>query len=106
MMKTREDQDAAYISIMNSLLKYEDNNVEYYADSDVDKRILTHPDTNGDIKEKVDKTYTGLRNPYREAYMIMKGELLDLKGMSDALTGRESVVKSQSATESKKRSDQ
>lgn len=78
---------------MNSLMKYEDNNVEYYTDSDYNKRILTHPDTNGEIKEKIDQTYKNLKNPYREAYMVLKGELLDLKGMADALQGREHVVK-------------
>jgi hypothetical protein len=59
-----------------------------------------------DVKERTQATYRGLRNPYREAYLVIKGELLDLKGMADALHGREQVVKQQSATESKKRSDQ
>lgn len=104
MLAVRDDQDQAYSSVMQSLLKYEDNNVEYYADSDVQKRVLTHPEA-GEVKERVDTTYKGLKNPFKEAYLLLKGELLDLKGMSDALQGREQVVKSQSATESKKRSD-
>lgn len=45
------------------------------------------------------------KNPYRDAYYWIKGELLDIKGMNDALLGREQVVKMLSATESKKRSD-
>lgn len=105
MMKVRDEQDASYVSIMNSLQKYEDNNVDFYCDSDIQKRVLTHPETNGEIKEKVESTYRSLKNPFREAYMVLKGELLDLKGMADALQGREQVVKMQSSTESKKRSD-
>jgi hypothetical protein len=90
---------------MTSLFKYEDNNVEYYGESDVDKRILTNPDVHGDLKEKVETTFKGLRNPYREAYLVLKGELLDLQGMADAISGREQVVKLQSACASKIRSD-
>lgn len=78
MMQTRDEQDAAYQQIMTSLFKYEDNNVEYYAESDVDKRILTNPDVHTELKDKVDTTFKGLRNPYREAYLVLKGELLDL----------------------------
>ncbi len=38
--------------------------------------------------------------------MWLKGELLDLKGINEALLGREAVVKMQSNTEWKKRNDQ
>jgi len=34
MMLVREDQDAQYITIMSALQKYEDNNLEYYAEGD------------------------------------------------------------------------
>lgn len=105
MMLTRDDQDASYITIMNALQRYEDNNLEFYSEEDASKRILTHPDSNGEVKEKVEITYRSVKNPFRETYLVLKGELLDLKGMSDALSGRELVVKQQSGTESKKRSD-
>ena len=47
-----------------------------------------------------------MRNPFKEAYYWLKGELLDLKGLKSALEGRENVIRLQSAAESKKRSDQ
>ena len=78
MMETRNEQDAAYVQIMSSLFKYEDSNVDYYSEQDVNKRILTNPDSHTELKERVDITFKGLRNPYREAYIILKGELLDL----------------------------
>lgn len=88
-------------------MKYEDNNIDYYAESDVTKRILTNPVSGGgEFKDKYDQQNKSLRNPYKEAYYWFKGELLDLKGINEALAGREMVVKQQSATESKKRSDQ
>lgn len=53
----------------------------------------------------METTFKGLKNPYREAYIWLKGELLDVKGIADALAGREHVVKQQTSAMSKKRSD-
>jgi hypothetical protein len=78
--------------MVTSLLKYEDNNLEYYSDADRDKRNLTNP-AKGDFKEMSDASLKNLKNPYRDAYYWLKGELLDIKGMNEALLGREQVVK-------------
>jgi len=105
MIQIRDSQDANYkITVMN-MIKYEDNNVDYYSESDLQKRVLSNPGA-GDMKELMNTTHGQWKNPFREAYYWLKGELLDLKGLNDALLGREQVVKNQSATESKKRSDQ
>lgn len=105
MTRIRDAQDKNYTTVMNSLMKYEDQNLEYYSDSDLSKRILTHP-SSGDMKERIDTTSKGWKNPYKDAYIWLKGELLDIKGIADALSGREFVVKQQYGTESKKRNDQ
>lgn len=69
-------------------MKYEDQNVEYYSDSDLTKRILTHPSA-GDMKDKVDVTSRSWKNSYKDLYIWLKGELLDIKGIMDAINGRE-----------------
>ena len=69
--------------------------MEYYSDSDLTKRILTHPSA-GEMQEKIDSTTSGWKNSYRDLYIWLKGELLDIKGMADALNGRELVTKMQS----------
>jgi TRAP-type mannitol/chloroaromatic compound transport system substrate-binding protein len=92
MIKIREEQDKNYATIMGSIMRYEDQNVEYYSDSDLTKRILTHPSA-GDLKERIDVTTRSWKNPYKDMYIWLKGELLDIKGISDAIIGRESVVK-------------
>jgi len=56
------------------------------------KRILTHP-SGGDMKERIDTTCKGFKNPYRDMYIWVKGELLDIQGIIDALAGREMVLK-------------
>lgn len=105
MMDTKTNIDLNYKTIINGLLKYEDNNVEYYSETDVSKRTLTHPSA-GDVKERFEETYSKWKNPFKDAYLWIKGELLDVKGISEALLGREFVVKQQSTTEAKRRSDQ
>lgn len=45
------------------------------------------------MKDKIDTTYKGWKNPYKDAYYWLKGELLDLRGINEALQGREQVVK-------------
>jgi sorting nexin-1/2 len=84
MIQVRDAQDASYKSIVTCLLKYEDNNLEYYSDSDHTKRNLTNPGK-GDFKEQSDTAFKALKNPYRDAYYWLKGELLDIKGMNEAL---------------------
>lgn len=91
-MKERDALDLNYKALINNLMRYEDTNIEYYSDSDLTKRIVTHPEV-GDFKEKIESTQKGWTNPYRDAYIWIKGELLDIKGISDALIGRETVVK-------------
>jgi len=41
------------------------------------------------MKEKIDHTFKKWKNPYKDAYYWLKGELLDLKGINEALLGRE-----------------
>lgn len=90
---------------MNELIKYEDIGIAYYSDQDPSKKTLTHPDSE-DIKERIEKSSRKWKNPYREAYLWLKGEFLDVSGMYDALQGREGVMKAQLNTEQKKRDDQ
>ena len=106
MIATKEDQDSAYQKILAGLVTYEDNNVEYFSESDVAKRVLTSPASGTDFLERYASQWKSIRNPFRDAYYWLKGELLDLKGLNEALSGRETVVRQQSATEAKKRSDQ
>jgi len=47
-----------------------------------------------------------LKNPYKDAYIWIKGEQLDMKGMLDALQGRESVMRVQMGLEQKKRDNE
>lgn len=105
-MITRDALDRNYRMMVLGLAVYENQNVDYYSDQDLDKRILTHPNKE-EFKEKIKKAVsTGWVNPYKAAYLWFKGELLDMQGISEALAGRDTVIKQQQSVEGKKRSDQ
>jgi hypothetical protein len=53
---------------------------------------MTHPGV-GDVKQKVVDAYNQVNNPFRDAYIWIKGEQLDMKGMLDALVGREGIMR-------------
>jgi hypothetical protein len=48
MMSTiREKQDKSQPVLISSMMRFEEVGMEYYTDSDINKRILTHPDCEG-----------------------------------------------------------
>ena len=104
MSSIREKQDKAQGDMLINLMKYEDIGIAYYSDQDYNKRTLTHPSAS-DLKERIDASSTKWKNPYKDAYIWLKGEFLDVQGMYDGLMGRESVMKNQLGTEQKKRDD-
>jgi len=85
-----------------ALMKFEDTSVDYFSDGDVGQRTLTHPNA-GEMKTKVVDTINQWKNPFAALYIWLKGEVLDIKGMMDAMTGRETVMKHSIACDKKKR---
>ena len=83
-------------------MKYEEIAVDYFSDCDVNQRTLTKPEA-GDVKQNVIDTFGNIKNPYRESLVWLMGEQLDMKGMLDALVGRENVMKQQVGCENKRR---
>lgn len=94
-----------YERMYANFLKYEDTCLDFYADGEISQRALTHPGAT-ETKESIGPTIKQWKNPYREAYIWIKGELLDLLGARDAMDGREKVVEQQQALESKKKDKQ
>ena len=105
MIETREQQNSAYAQIVASVTKYEDNNIEYYSESDVSRKIITNPVTGTEFIDRYQNQIKSLKNPFKEGYYWLKGELLDLKGLQQAMAGRDAVVRKLADAESKKRSD-
>ena len=104
MSKVRDKQDKGQTDLLFDLMKYEDVGIAYYSDQDYQKRMLTHPSAE-ELKARIEGSSKKWKNPYRDAYIWLKGEFLDVNGMFDALNGRESVMKAQLNTEQKQRDD-
>lgn len=100
MEKIREEHDKGQTKLMKTLMKYEDVGIAFYAFDDPNMRVLTHPN-NEELTKELDKSEKAQRNPYRDAYIWIKGEYLDLQGMLDCLQGREVVMKHQLECEKK-----
>ena len=62
--------------------------------------MYTHPD-HSELKEKFKTAEKKVVNPYREAYIWIKGEHLNLMGMLECLKGREMVMEHQLNLEKK-----
>lgn len=90
MVATRVKQDKSHSELLTQLMKYEEIGIAYYSDQDQTKRTLTNPDAN-DLKERIEESSKKIKNPYKDAYLWLKGEFLDVSGMYDGLQGREGV---------------
>jgi len=84
MVSHHDKQNENYLRMYFAFMKYEDIAIDYYSDCDVNKRLFTHPGV-GDTKEKINESFKGHKNAYRDAYIWMKGEQLDCLGMLECL---------------------
>lgn len=82
--------------------KFEETAIDYFTDGEITERTLTHPEM-GDSKQKVVDCVNQWKNPLREVYLWVKGEHMDIKAMSDAINGRENVMRTQLSMENKRR---
>lgn len=86
-------------------MTYEASALEYFSENEMNARVLTHPKA-GDLSETLTTMVGAFKNPFLEAAVWIKGEMLDIAGMLNAMKGREIVMKRQLTTEGRKRDDQ
>lgn len=96
-----------YASVYTQFMQFEDVAVDYFSDTvgAGGKRVLTSDEV-GDMREKIANTTKDYKSPFLEASLWIKGEMLDIQGMIDAIKGRENVMKKQINRESTRREDQ
>jgi hypothetical protein len=104
-MNSVEKSYGNYEKLFANFLKYEDTCLDFYADGEISARSISHPGAT-ETKESIGPTIKQWKNPYREAYIWIKGELLDLLGARDAMDGRDAVVVNQQELEKKKKDKQ
>lgn len=91
-----------YKKIYLNLMAFEDMAIDCYSDGDRTKRVLSHPIAQ-DLPTKITENIEKWRNPFRETWMTLRGEVLDIKSMMNAMSGRTSQEVLQTKAESKQR---
>jgi len=71
----------SYVGTQNILAEYEENNLRFYTDHDVEKLVVRNIDGN-QLLENMRLTVEKLRNPFTDLYHWIKGELYDLMAFS------------------------
>lgn len=84
--------------------QYEDCAVEYLSENNKNSRVITHSNQEH-FRENLQITTSSFKNPFYEAALWIRGEMLDIQGMINAIKGREAVIKRLADTEQKKRDD-
>ena len=66
--------------------------------------MLTHNKA-GDLSDRLTQHTQALRNPFRDAAVWIRGEMLDIQGMLNAFKTAENVIRRSQETDSKRRAD-
>ena len=72
-------------------MKFEDDAIDFYGESDRAKRLLTNPtasDLPGDIVSNINQW----KRSFTDVWVWLKGEALEVRGMIDAMQGREKMI--------------
>lgn len=81
-----------YANVYKQFMQYEESAVEFFSDNNQSKKVLTH-EAAGDFAGKLRDTVACYKSPFAEGALWIKGEMLDIQGMIDAVKGREAVMK-------------
>jgi len=76
--------------------------IDAYSDGDRTKRALSHPIAQ-DVPERVTENINKWRNPFKDAWMTLRGEVLDVKAMMNAMNGRTKQEENMTKSETKQR---
>ena len=66
-----------YKRIYGNFATFENLALDYYCDGDMERRLLTHP-SEADLGDKIKTTIDSYKNPFAEAALWIKGEMLDI----------------------------
>jgi hypothetical protein len=83
------------------MIKFEDLALDFFTDGDLAQRSITNP-MNVELRENIGGACRKWVNPFLDTYIWLKGEILDLEGARDAMSGRQNLLEAQSALVTKK----
>ena len=65
-------------------MAFEDMAIDSFSDGERTKRVLSHP-TAQELPQQIKENIEKWRNPFKDAYMTLRGEMLDVKAMIGAM---------------------
>ena len=83
-------------------MAFEDMAIDSFSDGERTKRVLSHP-TAQELPQQIKENIEKWRNPFKDAYMTLRGEMLDVKAMMSAMQGRKNQEALQAKSESRQR---
>lgn len=91
-----------YTKIYLNLMAFEDMSIDAYSDGDRTKRVLSHPAAS-DLPVQLTDNMEKWRNPFKDAWMSFRGELLDISAMMVAVKGIANIEGMKAKSEQKQR---
>ena len=91
-MHAQSNQDK--LEMLKLLYRFEETAFAYFSENDTAQNTLTHP-SNEQFKLGLKDRLGAFQNPFREAGLWIRGEMLDIQGMINALKSRDNIVQAQ-----------
>jgi hypothetical protein len=100
----KQRHNASFGSLINLLVKYEEETITTYADSNANKLVVG--DINDqELKEKAEALQTQLKNPFTEFFNWVRGECDDIEALYEAVKGRDRMNEVKTKITKKKNDD-
>lgn len=100
-MPIKEKELNYYQTFTNFLIKYEQTNLKKADPATQKKMSLVSDPSKLDIKEKLEYLSTNASNPFKHIKNWVKGEILELESILEAISMKEAMVSRKHKTESK-----
>lgn len=91
-VKHHAQHNQDYKQLYSLFMQYESSALEFFSENDINARILTHPKA-GELTDEIGTMVNNFKNPFTEAAVWIKGEMLDIAGMLNAMKGRDLIMK-------------
>lgn len=105
MVPAKQAVNNNYKLLMQSMVKYEEDGLSQYCDSNYNKFVVGDPSC-PELREKCEQLSEDLKNPFAEFHNWILGEISDVEAIQEAIHCRDKSIQHRGKLDSKKRSAQ
>lgn len=103
--EVQSDVQQNYQRIYYNFLKFEEDALDFFADGDRTQRVLSNPSAT-ELPNTIVNNINEWKKSFQDVYIWLKGECLEIKGMMDAVNGRDKMIERQQKAEERQRDKQ